>query len=158
MTFIKSRILIDTIRLTIGILFRSNLMEVSETLLSPSVSQQQGFRLSCSNVNKRGFLTVDYADSKSRYFARRLKNSMIGVGTDSSALMRQVVSRAELNLETINTAYYSIYATTLDEDITVKLYLFHVMLKSNSHHHSNLILMQNDTSGSFQTALLALVN
>ena len=63
---------------------------------------------------------MDYTDSKSSYFARRLENSMNGLGTDKTGLTRQVVSRAELNLETIKSAYSKIYGTNLSDDVKVK--------------------------------------
>ena len=62
---------------------------------------------------------VDYTDSRAGYFARRIENSMIGVGTDKTDLTRQVVSRAELNLETVKSAYLAIYGTKLSDDVKV---------------------------------------
>ena len=62
---------------------------------------------------------MDYTDSKGSYFARRLSNSMNGAGTDKTDLTRQVVSRAELNLETVKGAYSRIYGTNLSDDVKV---------------------------------------
>ena len=62
---------------------------------------------------------VDYTDSRAGYFASRLKSSMSGLGKDSAGLSRQVVSRAELNLETVKGAYLAKYGSNLSDDIKV---------------------------------------
>ncbi|CAD6257730.1 unnamed protein product [Miscanthus lutarioriparius] len=81
-----------------------------------------------------GLLTVlRCADSPARYFARVLHKAMKGLGTSDSALIRVVVSRAEIDMQFIKAEYHRMYKRSLADAI-----------------HA-------ETSGHYRTFLLSLV-
>ncbi|KAJ1268483.1 hypothetical protein BS78_07G139000 [Paspalum vaginatum] len=81
-----------------------------------------------------GLLTVlRCAECPARYFARALHKAMKGVGTRDTALIRVVVTRAEIDMQYIKAEYHSMYKRSLAD-----------------HIHS-------DTSGHYRTFLLSLV-
>lgn len=81
-----------------------------------------------------GLLTVlRCADSPARYFAKVLHKAVKGVGTTDSALIRVVVTRAEIDMQYIKAEYHKMYKRSLADAI-----------------HS-------DTSGNYRTFLLSLV-
>ena len=71
----------------------------------------------------RVFHTVRCLRSKSVQFARRLYESMKGLGTDDDTLVRTVVSRSEIDMVQIKAAFESAYKQTLGEYIKVE-YIF----------------------------------
>jgi annexin A7/11 len=81
-----------------------------------------------------GLLTVlRCADSPARYFARVLHKAMKGLGTSDSALIRVVVTRAEIDMQYIKAEYHRMYKRSLADAI-----------------HA-------ETSGNYRTFLLSLV-
>ncbi|XP_065095751.1 annexin B10-like [Ochlerotatus camptorhynchus] len=56
---------------------------------------------------------VEYVRSPARFFARRLYEAMRGLGTDDAALIRIIVSRAEIDLENIKEEFERMYGKTL---------------------------------------------
>lgn len=67
------------------------------------------------------------------YFADKLHDSIKGLGTDDSRLIRIIVSRSEIDLQDIKEAYLKKFKKTLDSDVA------------------------EDTSGDYKRILLALV-
>ncbi|RLM60491.1 annexin D5-like [Panicum miliaceum] len=81
-----------------------------------------------------GLLTIlRCADSPARYFAKVLHKAMKGLGTSDSALIRVVVTRAEIDMQYIKAEYHRMYNGSLADAI-----------------HS-------ETSGNYRTFLLSLV-
>ncbi|RLN03868.1 annexin D5-like [Panicum miliaceum] len=81
-----------------------------------------------------GLLTIlRCADSPARYFAKVLHKAMKGLGTSDSALIRVVVTRAEIDMQYIKAEYHRMYKRSLADAI-----------------HS-------ETSGNYRTFLLSLV-
>lgn len=67
---------------------------------------------------KDGMLAiVDAVYSKTNYFAKRLYNSMKGAGTDDRTLIRVMVSRSEVDLADIRSAFQDLYEQSLEEFI-----------------------------------------
>ena len=66
--------------------------------------------------------TVDYANNKADYFARRLYSTIAGSGTDEKALNRQILSRCEIDLENIKNEYEKIFLTSLRNAVAVLIY------------------------------------
>jgi len=76
---------------------------------------------------------VECVQSQSAFFAKRLHKAMHGVGTDDQTLIRIIVSRAEIDLETIKEEFERIYDKTLQSYVG------------------------GETSGDYKRALLALI-
>ncbi|XP_058059450.1 annexin B9 isoform X1 [Anopheles bellator] len=70
--------------------------------------------------------------SKVQYFAKRLHNSMAGLGTNDKTLIRIIVSRSEIDLGDIKEAFQEMYGKSLESWI------------------------KGDTSGDYKKALLAI--
>ncbi|KAI9563873.1 hypothetical protein GHT06_011340 [Daphnia sinensis] len=77
---------------------------------------------------------LQYSRDKAKYFASRFHESIAGAGTADQDLMRLTISRCEIDLGNIKTAYQNIYAVSLSSDVS------------------------DDTSGSYRSALLALID
>lgn len=76
---------------------------------------------------------VECVQNPAVYFARRLYKSMDGMGTDDTTLIRIIVSRSEIDLGAIKREFEKIYDKTLKS------------------------MIENDTSGDYKHALLALL-
>lgn len=83
---------------------------------------------------KIGMMAVyDSILNRAAYFAKELHNSMSGMGTNDRALIRLVVSRAEIDMGNIKSEYQKIYGKPLEKAI------------------------KGDTSGDYKKLLLALI-
>lgn len=71
--------------------------------------------------------------NKNKYFAKQLKDSLKGLGTDDAALIRILVSRSEIDLEDVKEAYLELYQKDLAQDVA------------------------DDTSGDYRKALLRIL-
>ncbi|KAJ8673758.1 hypothetical protein QAD02_005020 [Eretmocerus hayati] len=69
------------------------------------------------NLEKGYLAVVRCARDKTVYFAKRLKHSMKGMGTDDKTLIRIIVARSEIDLGDIKEAYEREYGTQLASDI-----------------------------------------
>ncbi|KAK4872555.1 hypothetical protein RN001_014584 [Aquatica leii] len=78
---------------------------------------------------------VECVQSPPAYFAKRLYEAMIGAGTDDETLIRIIVSRSEIDLGSIKEEFERIYDRTLES-----------------------MVAQNETSGDYKRALLALLH
>ncbi|XP_018325302.1 annexin B10 isoform X3 [Agrilus planipennis] len=76
---------------------------------------------------------VECVQSPPAYFAKRLYESMKGIGTDDNTLVRVIVSRSEIDLEDIKREFERIYDKTLSSFIS------------------------GETSGDYKHALLSLI-
>lgn len=56
---------------------------------------------------------VHFATNKEEYFARRLHNSMAGLGTKDSQLIRLLVTRSTVDLADIKIIYERLFSQTL---------------------------------------------
>lgn len=65
------------------------------------------------------FLAVECVQSPAAFFANRLYKAMDGAGTDDSTLIRIIVCRSEIDLETIKQEFERIYNRTLHSAIEV---------------------------------------
>lgn len=83
---------------------------------------------------KIGMLAIVYSmEHKSAFFAERLHDAMVGIGTNDRQLIRIVVSRCEVDMFDIKQEYKKRYHKSLEDDIT------------------------DDTSGYYRKALLSLI-
>ncbi|XP_056378678.1 annexin A13 isoform X4 [Hyla sarda] len=84
---------------------------------------------------KKAYLTIVQCTKDCQgYFAKKLNKAMKGAGTDEAALIRILVTRAEIDLETIKQRYLELYKKSLADAI------------------------KSDTSGDFSKLLLALLH
>ncbi|KAM4029286.1 annexin A13 [Anomaloglossus baeobatrachus] len=84
---------------------------------------------------KKAYLTIAQCTKDAQgYFAKRLYKAMKGAGTDEDMLIRILVTRAEIDLETIKQRYQELYKKSLADAI------------------------KSDTSGDFCRLLLALLH
>lgn len=60
--------------------------------------------------------TLEYFEGEWEFFAKRIHDSMVGVGTSDSELVRIFASQRK-DLEKIAAAYHKIYSKTLQEDV-----------------------------------------
>lgn len=69
-----------------------------------------------TGVLKDCYITlVRCAKNPQLYFARRLNEVMSGLGTDEDALIRIIVGRSEIDLETVKDMYLEKYDVTLKD-------------------------------------------
>ncbi|XP_046581211.1 annexin B9-like [Haliotis rubra] len=81
-------------------------------------SMEDAIRSECGGDLQNGFLSiVEAAKNKPAYFARRAHDSMSGLGTSDTDLIRLVVSRSEVDLEEVKEAYQNMYETSLSEAV-----------------------------------------
>ncbi|PVD23840.1 hypothetical protein C0Q70_17114 [Pomacea canaliculata] len=80
---------------------------------------EESIKSECSGSLQEGYLAiVESVKSKPRYFARRLNESMAGIGTNDNDLIRIIVSRSEIDLEDIKKEFARLYGKSLAEAIT----------------------------------------
>ncbi|XP_061354290.1 annexin D5-like [Gastrolobium bilobum] len=78
-----------------------------------------------------GLLTIlRCATNPAMYFAKILRKSMKGVGTDDSRLIRVIVTRTEIDMQHIKAAYYSRYGKPLT----------HAVRSDTSGHYKDFLL------------------
>ncbi|KAL8583598.1 hypothetical protein ACOMHN_028368 [Nucella lapillus] len=93
------------------------MIEVYEEL-TEGTTIEEAIRNECSGALQEGYLAiVESVKSQPNYFARRLHDSMAGLGTSDSDLIRIIVTRSEIDLEEIKHAYESRYDTPLVDAI-----------------------------------------
>ncbi|KAI4357441.1 hypothetical protein L6164_001389 [Bauhinia variegata] len=81
-------------------------------------SLEKAIKKQTSSHFRGGLLTIlRYAINPSYYFAKILRKSMKGIGTDDSRLLRVIVTRAEVDMVQIKAAYYSRYGRRLKTDV-----------------------------------------
>ncbi|XP_047503649.1 annexin B10 isoform X5 [Pieris napi] len=77
---------------------------------------------------------VECVENAAAWFAKRLRSSMQGGGTEDKALIRIIVNRSEIDLAAVKREYESLYDKTLQSDVA-----------------------QGETSGDYRKALIALL-
>ena len=70
-------------------------------------------------MNFSFFLLVECVQSPAAFFAKRLHDSIAGMGTDDTSLIRLIVSRSEIDLGTIKDEYERMYNKTLLSAVNV---------------------------------------
>lgn len=60
---------------------------------------------------------------KCSYFAKRLHDSLAGLGTDDKTLIRIVATRCEIDMVDIKNSYMSMFGKSLEADIAVRVKL-----------------------------------
>lgn len=73
-------------------------------------------------ASKTVLFVVECVQSPGAFFANRLYNAMNGAGTDDATLIRVIVSRCEIDLETVKKEFERIYDRTLFSCITVNIF------------------------------------
>lgn len=97
-------------------------------------SLHDAIRSEFSGDVKSGLLAlVKASENRPQFFAQRLHTAMKGLGTQDGTLIRVVVSRAEVDLESVKTEYRRAYGHSLADDV------------------------RGDTSGDYKKLLLTLI-
>ena len=95
---------------------------------------EEDIKSSLSGDMENAYLAVvDASRNEQKYFAKRFQHSLDGAGTDDKTLIRLVVSRCEIDLETIKDEFESLTGKTL------------------------VAAVSSDTSGDYQKALISLI-
>lgn len=68
------------------------------------------------------WISVECVQSPPAFFAKRLHKALDGAGSDDRTLIRIIVSRSEIDLETIKKEYERIYDKTLESAVKVSIY------------------------------------
>lgn len=67
---------------------------------------------------------MECVENAAAWFAQRLRAAMQGAGTEDQTLIRIVVGRSEIDLQSIKEEYERLFDKTLESDIKVLLVLF----------------------------------
>lgn len=95
------------------------------------------------------------AQNKAGYYAQVVNEAIQGIGTDDRDLIRVIVGRCDIDLEEIKQEFEKMYGKSLASEVEVS----HGNHDVVANIFTNLLLIsQNDTSGDYGTALLALIN
>lgn len=103
-----------------------------KALTGKTIEQALNSELS-GDLLKAMLAIVEVTQSPPAYFAKRLRKSMEGMGTNDTALIRIIVSRSEIDLGNIKQEYERLYDKTLVSDV------------------------KSETSGDYKKALCALI-
>nr|ACU23333.1 unknown [Glycine max] len=73
----------------------------------------------CGNGDLESFLhTVIWCiDCPEKHFAKVVRDSIVGFGTDEDSLNRAIVTRAEIDLLNVRFEYANVYKSSLDDDV-----------------------------------------
>jgi len=85
------------------------------------------------DIEKTLVAIVEFVNNKNTFFAKRLRDSMQGLGTNDKKLVRIIVTRSEKDLESIKEEYLRLFGKTLEHSV------------------------KNETSGDFEKVLVALL-
>lgn len=90
---------------------------------------------SCGNGDLESLLgaVILCIDSPEKHFAKVIRTSIVGLGTDEDSLNRAIVTRAEIDMKKIKSEYLEVYKTSIEDDI------------------------KGDTSGDYKDFLLTLI-
>lgn len=86
------------------------------------------------------------------FFAKKLHDSMKGMGTNDRQLIRIVCTRCEVDMGEIKRQYAAKYGESLADAIKVNINLTKLQWLLN-----NIFLFQGDASGDYKKCLLALI-
>ncbi|CAL0328746.1 unnamed protein product [Lupinus luteus] len=106
----------------IWILSTRNIFQLRETFASYKHlygnTLDQGIK-NCGKGDMESLLNVVVwcIDSPERHFAKVVRDSIIGLGTDEDSLNRGIVTRAEIDLLKVRFEYANIYKSSLDDDV-----------------------------------------
>ncbi|KAK7310403.1 hypothetical protein RJT34_07897 [Clitoria ternatea] len=90
----------------------------SAYLASYGLSLEKAIKKETSGSFESGLLTIlRCAIDSAMYFAKILRKSMKGVGTDDSRLIRVIVTRTEVDMQHIKAAYYRKYGKPLTHTV-----------------------------------------
>lgn len=70
-------------------------------------------------ITRMWFYIVECVQSPAAFFAKRINDAIQGMGTDDSTLIRVIISRSEIDMETIKMEFERIYDRTLLSAIKV---------------------------------------
>ncbi|TKY69192.1 Annexin D5 [Spatholobus suberectus] len=94
-------------------------------------SLEKAIKKETSGSFESALLTILHcATDPAMYFAKILRKSMKGVGTDDSRLIRVIVTRTEIDMQLIKVAYYKKYGKPLT----------HVVRSDTSGHYKDFLL------------------
>ncbi|KAF1899371.1 hypothetical protein Lal_00019499 [Lupinus albus] len=106
----------------IWILSTRNFFQLRETFASYKHlygnTLEQGIK-NCGNGDLESLLNVLVwcIDSPEKHFAKVVRDSIIGLGTDEDSLNRGIVTRAEIDLLKVRFEYANMYKSSLDDDV-----------------------------------------
>lgn len=89
--------------------------------------------IDCLIITFNYYFSVRSVKNKSSYFAKRLHESMAGLGTNDRVLIRIVATRCEIDMVEIKNAYMSMYGRSLEADIAVLLVFYPLYLIISMH-------------------------
>ena len=94
-------------------------------------SLEKAIKKETSGSFMSGLLTIlRCATNSPMYFAKILRKSMKGIGTDDSRLIRVIVTRTEIDMKHIKAAYYKKYGKPLT----------HAVRKDTTGHYENFLI------------------
>lgn len=81
-------------------------------------SLKKAIKSETSGLFERALLTIlQCAQNPAKYFAKVLYNSMKGLGTNDTTLIRVIVTRTEIDMQYIKAEYYKKYKKTLNDAV-----------------------------------------
>ncbi|BAT89241.1 hypothetical protein LR48_Vigan08g008200 [Vigna angularis] len=80
---------------------------------------EQGIK-SCGSGDLEALLqlVILCIDSPEKHFAKVIRDSIVGLGTDEDSLSRAIVTRAEVDLLKVRFEYYTMFKINLDDDVS----------------------------------------
>ncbi|KAK7273978.1 hypothetical protein RIF29_15047 [Crotalaria pallida] len=112
---------------------------------------EKAIKKETSGLFLSGLLAIlRFATNPALYFAKILRKSMKGVGTDDSRLIRVIVTRTEIDMQYIKVAYFSQYGKPLTHAVRsdtsghYKDFLLHLL---GTHFFSSHVLMEEGFDG-----------
>lgn len=83
-------------------------------------------------------ISVKSVEDKAGFFAERLYDAIAGIGTRDRQLIRVVVSRCEIDMQSIKQAYQKRFGKSLEQDISVRISIFYISLLIVTHFRLTL--------------------
>ncbi|CAJ2657425.1 unnamed protein product [Trifolium pratense] len=106
----------------VWILSTRNVFQLRETFASYKQLYDKTFEEDINNCGKGDLasllnVVVLCLDCPEKHFAKVVRDSIVGLGTDEDSLNRAIVTRAEIDLLKVRFEYTNMYKSSLDDDV-----------------------------------------